>query len=247
MATIDQLIQLFTNAQNQANQANQSRLDEIMRLLEGQGESARTEARRMSAERMGAGDQSLMDRGLFNTTILDSQRRREGETLQRQLQSIGEQVALNRAGVLERVTDMGPDMGAWAQLISQLAMSQGQASGGRSYSFGGINRGGGGADSGGGGGGGGAYGGGGVGGGGRDPNDAGVTTYTNPRGQDPFANQSLEDLQAGAQANQNSNNPDQGNLPVIPRTVWFQNPAYRIQGNFVYSAQTGALVGRKGN
>lgn len=240
MATIDSLLNEWRQGNSDANAANQARLDEIMGLLTGQGESAIAETKRVGAERTAAGDQSLIDRGLFNTTILDSTRRREGEATNREVNRIGESVALNKAGVLERVHDQGPDFGALLQLAMQMGQGQG-AGGGRTSSFGGINMPQGpinpfGMTSGGGGGGGGGTGGG------------GVQTFTNPgAGYDPYANQGIEDLQAGAQAGQNQLGEDDPNLPTIPRTTWFQNPGYRIQGNFVYNAQTGQLVGRKGN
>lgn len=288
MASIDQLIAMFTNAQNQSNAANQQRLDEILAmldqqagvnkgyldqagslfadrigLLEGMGETAKTDVRRASEEAKGAGDQSLMDRGLFNTTVLDSQRRRQDESTGRQVGAIDESVrgqkigamsdwagflsnragfeqgqTLDKAGVLERVSDIGPDQGAWANLIAQLAQSQG-SSGGRTFSFGGINRPPGppnpfgNASSGGGSSGGGLnyassiY--------GRD--------QANPN--DPFANQSVQDAQAGAQSAANQS-PSDPNLPVVPYTTWFQNPNMRIQGQNVYDTRTGRLLGRKG-
>ena len=244
MATIDQLINMFTTAQNQANTANQERLDQIMGLLEGQGESSKNEARRMSAERTAGGDQSLMDRGLFNTTILDSQRRREGETLGRQLAGIDEAVALNRAGVLERVSDVGPDMGAWASLISQLAMNQGGQ--GKTHNFGGINRLPGWSHQQGGGGGGGGRSGGGGGGGGMG---GGATTYygsdnPSPNNIDPFANQSLADLQQNAQQNQGGNQtgPNGERYYIISGTYgsgWSDRPPSnftRREGNTFWTA-----------
>lgn len=241
MATIDQLIELFTNSQNQANTANQERLDTIMGLLDNQGVSSKESAARNSAERTAAGDQSLMDRGLFNTTILDANRRREGENLDRQNTAIDESVALNKANLLERVSDIGPDSSAWLNLIQQLGLSQGSGSGGRSFSSS-VNRPTGPIDPFGnsGGGGGGGYGGGGGGG------SSGVQHFTNPNGNDPFANQSIQDAQAGAQGAANMQ-PGDPNLPVVPRYVWFDNPAYRIQGDYVYDARTGQLKGRKGN
>lgn len=212
MPTVQEILNEWRAGRDAANAANQQRLDEILGLLEGQGESAKENARRNSAERTAQGDQSLMDRGLFNTTILDSMRRREGEAVTREVNQIDENVALNRAGVLERVTDMGPDDSAFMNLLMSLGQSAGQNSNQRSFSFGGINRAGGGSSGGGGGsgsggGGGGMYGGGGGGGGAAG---TGATTIygadnRNPNNIDPFANQSLADLQNSAQQNQGGN------------------------------------------
>ncbi len=259
MASVQDIINEWRRSQEQANSANQERLDMILGLLEGQGKSAIEGAQRASAERTAAGDQSLMDRGLFNTTILDSQRRREGEGLTREINRINEDVALNKAGVLERVTDRGPDFGALMQLLSQLG--QGSGGGGRTYNFAGYNRPDGpinpfGSSASGGGGGGYAdtsggvrsYGRGGLqsGGGGPSYGSSGGSGGSGG-GFNPFDTQSIQDLQASAQAAANQMSESDPNLPVIPRTTWFQNPNMRIQGNFVYNANTGQLLGTKGN
>jgi len=243
MATVDQILEEWRRGQNSANEANQQRLDQILGLLEGQGQNAIEETRRSSAERVAGGDQSLMDRGLFNTTILDANRRREGEVRDREINRINEGVALNKAGVLERVFDNGPDFGSLLSLLGQLGQGEGANAGGRSFNFAGVNRPGGPIDpfgTGGIGGGAGGAGGGGSGGGG---GGGGVQTFTNPgAGHDAFNNQSVSDpanLPGGAGGDTQ--------LRTIPRTVWFQNPAYRVRGDSVYDARTGQLVGRRGN
>lgn len=245
MATIDSLLDEWRQGNTDANTANQQRLDEILALLQGQGESAIAETRRSGAEQTAAGDQSLMDRGLFNTTILDSQRRRQSEATDREVNRIGENVALNKAGVLERVTDSGPDFGALLQLAMQLGQGQGGA-GGQSFSFGGVNRPDGPINPFGSGGGG--VGGGGGGGGGGGSNVYSVTNSGGGGGNDPFASQSIEDLQAGAQGSAgNTLSEGDANLPTIPRTVWFMNDNVRVSGDYVYHASNGSLLGRKGN
>ncbi len=241
MTSVQDILDELRSGTDAANAANQERLDQILALLEGTGEAAKAEAGRASAERTAAGDQSLMDRGLFNTTILDSQRRREGEGLVREQNNIDTNVALQKAGVLERVTDLGPDMNTIMALLNQLGQGAG-GQGGHSYNFGGINRptdpinpfGSSGGSVGGGGGGGG--------GGGSD-----VYSVTNPDGNDPFANQSVEDLQQGAQGSSPNYSEGDSNLPRIPRTTWFMNPNMRINGDYVYDTRTGRLLGLKGN
>jgi len=242
MTSVQDILDELRSGTDAANAANQERLDQILALLEGTGEAAKVEAGRASAERTASGDQSLMDRGLFNTTILDSQRRREGEGLVREQNNIDTNVALQKAGVLERVTDLGPDMNTIMALLNQLGQGQG-AQGGRGYNFGGVNRPDGPIDPFGSGGfGGSAGGGGGSGGGGSD-----VYSVTNPNGTDPFANQSVEDLQQGAQGSSPNYSEGDDNLPRIPRTTWFMNPNMRINGDYVYDTRTGRLLGTKGN
>lgn len=66
-------------------------------LLRGAGDTALKEAERSSKERVAAGEQSLISRGLYNTTALDAHRRGEGEALDRTRGAIREDVATRRA------------------------------------------------------------------------------------------------------------------------------------------------------
>lgn len=241
MTSVQDILNELRSGTDSANAANQARLDEILNLLTGTGESAKVEAGRASAERTAGGDQSLMNRGLFNTTILDSQRRREGEGLTREINNIDTNVALQKAGVLERVTDQGPDMNTIMALLSQLGQGQGGQSGG-GFNFGGINRLSGNIND--------SFGGSVGGGGGSGGGGSNVQTITNPNaggGDDPFSGQSIQDLQSGAQESAGNRSESDSDLPVIPRTTWFQSRHMRVSGDFVYNINTGQLLGRKGN
>jgi len=153
---------------DEADQILRDRVSQVEELLRSSGRGAKREATRRSAERSAASDQSLMDRGLFNSTVLDANRRREGETLGREVDDIEERVSGQRAGalsqllgdlagfqsdragfergetldetgVMERRSDLGPDMGAFLNLLNQLGQSQG-GTGGRTFNFAGINK-----------------------------------------------------------------------------------------------------------
>lgn len=289
MATsYDSLIQnLLSNFQQQtdkANQANEARYADILNLfkdrhtnlgnafqsslsnLETMGQNAIADIQRQTASRQGATSQSLIDRGLFNSTVLDALQRRNVEEGNRATADIQERVAMQKSGLMERMglgldsilgdqagfmerrTDLAPNFSDLIPLLLQYGQSQADRPGiGKSHAFLGINRGsGGGMDSGMGGGSGGISSlvGGGVGGG--HSLGSSVTTVRNTGpANDPFANQTIDQLQSTVQGRVNNNQSD--GLPTIPRTVYFQNPAYRVQGDFVYSTQTGQLVGRRGN
>lgn len=209
MPTIDEILNNLDRAQQDARGANEARYGEVLRLLqrsrqagrrqlnragatfrgrvqgveqllESSGRTATREAIQSSQSREAAGTQSLMDRGLYNTTTLDSMRRREAEQLNDQRETIRENTdraragaylqttgdlanfQLNRVGVetgltgqiagaIERRTDEYPDTADFAGLLRDLA--RGEAQQGRSYSTGNFSggRGGGGGGSGGGG------------------------------------------------------------------------------------------------
>lgn len=191
MATIDELIQGLQEDRESANQANEGRYQQILGLLEerrrtaanqlnrtGQflydrigrvsdllsesGRGAKRDARRRSAERGAGNVQGLIDRGLFNSTVLNALQRREGEQLGRELEDVDERVATQRAGTemettgdlarfmqdrvameagltgdkagaIERRSDVGPDIGQYANLIAQYGQARGSQQTGRSH------------------------------------------------------------------------------------------------------------------
>ena len=189
------LLDFFTQSQNRANQANDERYRQAIGLTAGQGEDSRNRIRRDANESRAEGQQSLIDRGLFNTSVLDAQNRRIDEARDRALTAVDESVADRVAGIVERRTDQAPSM----DLLAQLAMqsNQGTTGGMRARQtttaprgpnsflppgFGGAGGAGGGD---GGGQGGGGFGGGGGGGGGSGPGTQ-ITTGTPSGGRFGF-------------------------------------------------------------
>lgn len=144
---IDDLMRRYDEQQKAANSANENRYGQILQTLKGQGEASKADVRRGGADERGQIGQDLIGRGLFNTTVLDSLRGGSREREQRELSRIDESVADRTAGVMERRTDQGPNMGMFADLLrsigqgqgAQAGYGQGQGSVGRSYSFGGVN------------------------------------------------------------------------------------------------------------
>jgi hypothetical protein len=182
---LTQLVEMLEQAQQTANEMNQQRLTRLVgeynpetEQYEGGmfgqfGQTAREDVSRSATEQAARSRQSLISRGLGNTTILDTMRRGVEEDRLRALRDIEERVTQSRAGVIEGVTDAGPNMGTTAQLIQQLAsvpdtdrqvtvgpttgVTTSGGGGGPSYSRGGrLGRAGAGAGPGGSGGGGGA-------------------------------------------------------------------------------------------
>lgn len=90
-------------------------------LLENLGNTQRSDnAIRYTQARAGA-DQSLISRGLGNTTIRDSVQRGLLSDESRAAGAITESVANARAGVVERRNDIGPDVGTFANLLRDAA------------------------------------------------------------------------------------------------------------------------------
>lgn len=108
--------------------------------LEGVGTSARQRIADQQAQQSAASDQSLISRGLGNTTVVNANRRGIASDAERANQSIDEQVAsmksglltqragselqlgnLNADAILSRSATSGLDMNTYLQLIQQLA------------------------------------------------------------------------------------------------------------------------------
>ena len=188
---IQDILRRYEEQSTAANAANETRYQGILSTLQGQGEASKTDIRRGGIEERGQIAQGLTGRGLFNTTVLDSlgtaSREREG----RESTRIDESVADRMAGVMERRTDQGPDMGLMANLLQMYGQGMGQQAGqggsgvGRDFNFAGVNTGGGGGFAAGyrgsqGGSGGDGSGGGGGGGGSRVGTVRNPKPYTNP-------------------------------------------------------------------
>lgn len=168
---------------NIANDRNQQRLTGIMGLLDGTDAQAIDDTRRAGAEERGDITGQLITQGLGNTTRLQAlmQRQREGEN--RNVNALRQATAVTKAGVLERVSDEGPDIAGIGDMVAKQAA--GEAGSKRSHTTiggapGGINdflAGGAGAGGGGGGSGGGGKGGGSRTQGNREGGGGSVNTY----------------------------------------------------------------------
>lgn len=134
-------INSFQEAQNRANAANETRYQGTLATLEGQGQSAKTDIARGGQQERGGITQDAINRGLYSTSVLDSLKGESYGREARQSAAVDESVANQRAGVMERRTDQGPDAGFYANLISQQAA--GEAGSQRSFNTIGAQSGGG--------------------------------------------------------------------------------------------------------
>lgn len=136
-------IDQYQGQQDKANAANQGRYKHLLGVARKGGSGDRKLIRRDFADNWGNAQQSAIGRGLFNTSFLDSARNRNLES---------QDVALNQSrqnqrgevmGIMERRTDQQPNASLLTSLLQGAAQGfgqqQGQNSGGRGYSFGGIN------------------------------------------------------------------------------------------------------------
>lgn len=123
--SIPQIIKMFQDLQDQANQANEQRYGDILGLLEGQGTAAKRQIDTSTRNTLSQQRQNLASSGLFNTTMLNTiagQRAKEADLAKTQ---IDEWSALQKAGVMERRSDVGPDPGFYTELLRILGRDQG--------------------------------------------------------------------------------------------------------------------------
>ena len=126
-------------AQDKANAANEARYQQTLAQFENLGQAGRARIGEQTTRQQATAAQDLTSRGLGSTTITQAVRggiAREGES---SIQELNERVAMQKAGVMERRTDAGPDMGMFAGLIQAMMAGQGAAGGGgRSVISGGL-------------------------------------------------------------------------------------------------------------
>jgi hypothetical protein len=113
------IIGMLKSAQDAANAANQARLDEIMNLNQTAANESLRQSRVATQGNLAANTADMISRGLVNSTVLDTNRRGILNDANARDDAIRSNLAQTRAGVLERVSDEGPDLGLYAQLLSQ--------------------------------------------------------------------------------------------------------------------------------
>lgn len=141
--SIDSILTNLQMAQNEANAATQKRLEEALGIYDkiisqyepggafGAGVEAQIE--RGATKSVAQGTQDLVSSGLYGITQTAGLRKKYEEEVGQPARLILEDLRLERlaqaqqakAGVLERVEDVGPDLGMIAQLMQQVGMGQG--------------------------------------------------------------------------------------------------------------------------
>ena len=119
------IIKQMQAAQEKANLLNEQRYQQILGQFEGLGKAGRARIEQQTLQRQAAATQGLTSRGLGGTTITSAVERGIAGESELQRQQLEESVAMQKAGVMERRTDVGPDLSMFASLL-QLAGQQQQ-------------------------------------------------------------------------------------------------------------------------
>ena len=111
-------------AQEKANLLNEQRYRQVLAQFEGLGQAGRARIEQQTAQRQAEAVQSLTSRGLGGTTVTSAVERGIAGESELQRQQLEESVAMQRAGVMERRTDVGPDLGMFANLLQMAGQQQ---------------------------------------------------------------------------------------------------------------------------
>ncbi len=118
------IIRQMQAAQEKANLMNEQRYQQILGQYENLGQAGRTRIEQQTQQRQAEATQNLTSRGLGNTTITSAVERGISSDAELQRQQLEETVAMQKAGVMERRTDTGPDLGMFANLLQSAGQQQ---------------------------------------------------------------------------------------------------------------------------
>jgi len=120
------IIKQMQAAQEKANLLNEQRYQQVLSQFEGLGKAGRARIEQQTVQRQAAATQALTSRGLGGTTITSAVGRGIAGEAETQRQQLEESVAMQKAGVMERRTDVGPDLGMFANLLQMAGQQQQQ-------------------------------------------------------------------------------------------------------------------------
>jgi hypothetical protein len=120
------VIKQLQQAQNKANTANEQRYQDILGQYSNLGQAGMTQIGQQEQQGLASNTQGMISRGLSNTTVGDASARGISSDAELKRQQLQEGVAQQKAGVMERRTDQGPDMGMYANLLQKASQSQNQ-------------------------------------------------------------------------------------------------------------------------
>lgn len=120
-AGLQDIIKQLQAAQTSANEANEKRYQDILGLYGNLGQAGMTRIGQQEQQAQAKSTQDLTSRGLGNTTVTGAMTRGIASDAELSRQQLQEGVAMQKAGVMERRTDQGPDMGMYASLIAGAA------------------------------------------------------------------------------------------------------------------------------
>lgn len=111
--------QQFKASQDAANAANEARYQKLLGLAQQFGAAQRARNAQLVTQQQGQAQQSLMSRGLGNSTVVDSVRTQIGDQGAMRDLAIDEAANQQMMGVIERRTDQQPNLGMMAGLATQ--------------------------------------------------------------------------------------------------------------------------------
>lgn len=113
------IVQLLADQTQQANAANEARYGQLLQNTDQFGQSAMQASQRQLTGELANSQQSLVNRGLYNSTVLDSTRRGiQGDANARNTAVLG-QVAQAKNNIIEARTDQAPDLSLYASLLGR--------------------------------------------------------------------------------------------------------------------------------
>jgi len=120
----EDILKQIQKKQRKANAANEARYQGILDQYSNLGQAGMARIGQAEQQALASGTQDLASRGLGNTTIRGSMSRGVASDAELARQQLGESVATQKAGVMERRTDEGPDMGLYTNLLMQASQGQ---------------------------------------------------------------------------------------------------------------------------
>lgn len=118
------IVKQLQAAQTAANKANEQRYQDILGLYSGMGKAGEARIGQAEEQAQAKNTQDLTARGLGNTTVTSSTNRGIASDAEYARQTLAESVAKQQAGVMERKTEQGPDMGMYASLLAKASRAQ---------------------------------------------------------------------------------------------------------------------------
>ncbi len=118
------VIRKMQAAQEKANLLNEQRYQQALGQFENLGQAGRARIEQQTIQRQAEATQGLTSRGLGSTTITSAVERGIASDAELSRQQLDESVAVQKAGVIERRTDVGPDLGMFSNLLQAASQQQ---------------------------------------------------------------------------------------------------------------------------
>lgn len=113
------IVAMLAQQTQAANQANEARYSQLLQNTDQFGQSAMQASQRQLTGELANNQQSLVNRGLANSTIVDTTRRGiQGDANARNTAVLG-QVAQAKNNIIEARTDQAPDLSLYASLLGR--------------------------------------------------------------------------------------------------------------------------------